>query len=84
MGLCSKIKQSDVPKPSDLIPMEPLSELGFGLKHNGNLPNPQTARELLPMARGVLTRGDLPQNKRKVKDFGQQGFGAQQVRNGEQ
>ena len=34
--------------------MNSLNKLRVGLKHNGNLPHPQTVRDLLPRVRGFL------------------------------
>jgi hypothetical protein len=50
----SDIKQAGQPEPPDRIPMEALNKLRVGLKHNGNLPNPQNVRDLLPRTRGFF------------------------------
>jgi len=54
MDFWSDIQQSGRPEPPDFIPMESLNKLRVGLKHNGNLPNPQTVRDLLPRAKGFF------------------------------
>lgn len=54
MDFWSDVKQAGFSEPADFIPMESLNKLRVGLKHNGNLPNPQTVRELLPRARGFF------------------------------
>lgn len=48
MDFWSEIKQAGHPEAPDTIPMQSLNKLRVGLKHNGNLPNPQQVRELLP------------------------------------
>jgi hypothetical protein len=48
------MKQAGLPAPPDDIPMRSLNKLRVGLKHHGNLPNPQTVQELLPRARGFF------------------------------
>jgi hypothetical protein len=40
--------------PPDRIPMDSLNKLRIGLKHYGNLPNPQAVRDLLPRVRGFF------------------------------
>ncbi len=54
MDFWGDIKQAGLPEPPDFIPMESLNKLRVSLKHNGNLPNPQTVRDLLPRARGFF------------------------------
>jgi len=54
MDFWSDIKQAGHAEPPDFIPMESLNKLRVGLKHNGNLPHPQTVRDLLPRAMGFF------------------------------
>lgn len=54
MDFWVEIKQANHAEPPDFIPMESLNKLRVGLKHNGNLPNPQTVRDLLPRAKGFF------------------------------
>jgi|ERR1700733_339931 len=54
MDFWADMKQAGQVEPSDFIPMESLNKLRVGLKHNGNIPNPQTVRELIPRARGFF------------------------------
>lgn len=54
MDFWGDVKQAGFSEPSDRIPMESLNKLRVGLKHNGNLPNPQTVKELLPRTRGFF------------------------------
>jgi hypothetical protein len=54
MDFWTLIRDAGRPEPSDKIPMDSLNKLRVGLKHYGNQPNPQTARDLLPRARGFF------------------------------
>jgi len=48
------IRDAGRPEPPDRIPMDSLNKLRVGLKHYGNLPNPQTVRDLLPRIQGFF------------------------------
>jgi hypothetical protein len=54
MDFWSEIEQGGHAVPPDFIPMESLNKLRVGLKHSGNLPHPQTVRDLLPRAVGFF------------------------------
>jgi len=54
MDFWSDIKQAGHAEPPDFVPMESLNKLRVGLKHNGNLPHPQTVRDLLPRVLGFF------------------------------
>lgn len=54
MDFWPDMKQAGQAEPPDIIPMEALNKLRVGLKHNGNIPNPQTVRDLMPRVRGFF------------------------------
>ncbi len=54
MDFWPDIKQAGHHEPPDFVAMESLNKLRVGLKHNGNLPRPQTVRDLLPRVIGFF------------------------------
>jgi hypothetical protein len=54
MDFWPEIKQAGLPEPPDHVAMESLNKLRVGLKHNGNLPHPQSVRDLLVRVLGFF------------------------------
>jgi hypothetical protein len=54
MDFWPAIKQAGKPEPPDRVPMDSLNALRVGLKHKGNLPRPQTVRDLFPRVLGFF------------------------------
>jgi hypothetical protein len=54
MDFWPDIKAAEHPEPPDFVAMESLNKLRVGLKHSGNLPHPQTVRDLLARVKGFF------------------------------